>query len=103
MVGQQLTLWLSLPLQADSIAIPASALYGNNSLYIIEDGRMQSVKVKRLGQLSVDGQVQLLVKSEVLTSGTEIITTHLPNAISGLRVQSVNPNSTQDKQHAGQG
>ena len=88
LVGQQLSLQLSLPEQENSVLVPSSALYGNNRVYLLNQGRMESVVVERLGQLTVNGSNRLLVRSNRLDPGSEIITTHLPNAVTGLRVQS---------------
>lgn len=88
LIGQQLTLRLSLLTQSKGVVIPASALYGDKQIFLLKEGRMQSVEVERLGQVSVNGQARLLIGSDLLGDDSEIIVTHLPNAVSGLRVQS---------------
>ena len=88
--GQQLNLYLSLPPDGLGVAIPASALYGNDRIYLLQEGRMQSVQVERLGQTTIDGRNLLLVASDKLASGSEVIATHLPNAVDGLKVQADN-------------
>ena len=80
-----------LPAQADVIAVPYSALYGNDGLYLVdEDERLQRITVTRVGdQLQANGQYHALVRSEQLRGGETLVITHLPNAINGLRVTTV--------------
>ncbi len=97
LIGQQLTLQLSLPEQTNSVAVPASALYGNDRLFLLNEGRMKSVIVEKLGQVLINNRALMLVRSDSLTSGDEVITTHLPNAVNGLRVQSSNTEDGQEQ------
>lgn len=75
--------------------VPYQAMYGTDRLYRIVDNRLQSVKVSSVGEyhlqsLSQDeAQPQLLVASDELQSGDWILSTHLPNAINGLKVDIV--------------
>jgi multidrug resistance efflux pump len=72
----------------DAIAIPYAALYGGRQVYRIVEGRLQAVEVAVLGDLP--GQPpRLLVTSTALKAGDELAATHLPNAVSGLKVQPV--------------
>lgn len=82
-------LLLQRPERDNLIAIPFSALYGADSVYIMtDDNRMQRVTVQRVGEaLSENGERRLLIASEHLKPGMHLITTHLPNAITGLKVK----------------
>ncbi|RKR72392.1 efflux RND transporter periplasmic adaptor subunit [Marinobacter nauticus] len=82
-------LLLQRPARDNLIAIPFSALYGADSVYIMtDDNRMQRVTVQRVGEaLSENGARRLLIASEHLKPGMRLITTHLPNAITGLKVK----------------
>ena len=82
-------LLLQRPARDNLIAIPFSALYGADSVYIMtDDNRMQRVTVQRVGEaLSENGERRLLIASEHLKPGMRLITTHLPNAITGLKVK----------------
>ncbi len=73
----------------DAIAIPYSALYGSDSVYLMTgDSRMQRATVKRLGEArGSNGERHVLVSAEGLETGDSLITTHLPNAMSGLKVE----------------
>ena len=81
-------LLLQRPARDNLIAIPFSALYGADSVYIMtDDNRMQRVTVQRVGEaLSENGERRLLIASDHLKPGMRLITTHLPNAITGLKV-----------------
>lgn len=82
-------LLLQRPARDNLIPIPFSALYGADSVYIMtDDNRMQRVTVQRVGEaLSENGERRLLIASEHLKPGMRLITTHLPNAITGLKVK----------------
>ena len=89
-IGNLLKLELSLPEQENVIAVPFRAIYGNNRLYLFNDGVMKSVNVETLGQAeSKRGEKLLLVRNSEINGDTSIITTHLPNAIDGLKVKIV--------------
>lgn len=86
--GRSLSLALSLPPQPDLIALPPTALYGTDRVYKVVDSRLEPVQVQRIGQLTTaEGKDQILVQSERLQAGEQVITTQLPNAIAGLLVQ----------------
>ena len=71
-----------------AVALPYSALYGSDRIYLIEDDRLQAVTVKVLGDLVVDGKLWALVEPS-FASGSKVNITHLPNAVSGLKVLGV--------------
>lgn len=82
-VGQVLSIELELPPVDNAVAIPHSALYGNDHVYRIRDNRLEQVSVERLGATD-DGA--LLIRAAGLSAGDRIATTQLPNAIDGLKV-----------------
>jgi putative NADH-flavin reductase len=54
---------------------------------IADDNRMQRVSIERVGEaLSANGERRLLVAGGALTLGARLIITHLPNALTGLKV-----------------
>ena len=89
--GQTLSIRLQLPKQDTLFALPPEALYGTNRVYRLDENeRLQAVRVELAGQRQLpDGQQQVLVSADALSSGDRIITTQLPNAIGGLPVQVV--------------
>ena len=86
-IGNLVAISVPKPASENSVALPYSAFYGNNTVYALEDGRMVRVEVQRVGETrQEDGQRWILVRSEALQAGMQIITTHLPNALQGLKV-----------------
>jgi multidrug efflux pump subunit AcrA (membrane-fusion protein) len=91
-LGNLLKLNLQRPAQPDLISIPFQAIYGNNRIYLLRDGRMQGVEVEAVGQhftSESEAQARLLIRSPHIRKGDRIIRTHLPNAVSGLKVEVV--------------
>ena len=87
--GALLTLNFNLPYQNEVIAIPYQAIYGNSRLYLLSDDRLQGIDVETAGQFRDEtGDSFLLVRSDQINEGDSIVITHLPNAVSGLKVKS---------------
>ena len=89
-LGKFVELTLKLTQQSSVIAIPFNALYGLNKVYRLTDGYLQSVNVERVGEYHTEQGISLLVRSEELKETDQIVSTQLPNAITGLRVETVN-------------
>ncbi|WP_417530871.1 efflux RND transporter periplasmic adaptor subunit [Marinobacter lipolyticus] len=87
--GGLLQVTLERAARGNTVAIPFSALYGAGSVYLMTaDSRMERVKVERIGEArGQNGERRLLVSGEALASGAHLITTHLPNAVTGLKVE----------------
>ncbi|MBB3229968.1 efflux RND transporter periplasmic adaptor subunit [Halomonas stenophila] len=87
--GSLVDVRLERPVAEDTLAVPASALYGDDVLYLMDaDGRMRRLAVSRRGQVpGPDGESWVLVAGETLADGQRVITTHLPNAVQGLKVE----------------
>ncbi|WP_425056222.1 efflux RND transporter periplasmic adaptor subunit [Pseudomonas abyssi] len=91
-LGNLMAVSVARPSRNDSVALPYSALYGNNTIYTVNDSRLQAIAVERVGEtLDEQGNSRVLVRSQALQSGMQIVTTHLPNAMSGLRVDTGEP------------
>ncbi|MAX32177.1 MAG: RND transporter [Halomonadaceae bacterium] len=101
--GSILSVLLELPPVANTLAVPYSTLYGNDTLYLVnEDDRLERLSVTVLGEtvpraaeqeggatdeaMTASGERWLLVRSDSLASGQRVVTTHLPNAVDGLLV-----------------
>ena len=90
--GSLLPVTLQRPQQEQVVSVPYSALYGADTLYAVDDdSRLQRLRVERVGEArggdARPGDARnLLVRSAELQTGMRIITTHLPNAMSGLKV-----------------
>lgn len=85
-VGSLVTLRLALAAQENSVPLPYTALYGGGRIYRVEQGRIQAVPVEVVGDLA-GPPPRMLVRSAALRAGDRVMTTHLPNAVTGLRVE----------------
>lgn len=86
-IGSAVRIRLTLPPIDNTIAIPPTALYSRNHIYQIDDeNKLQSIKVKPLGETSHDGGEEWLLVTGDIAANTTILTTALPNAISGLAI-----------------
>ncbi len=86
-IGETLELTLFLPPVENAYSLPVSSIYGTNRIYRVEDERLVAVKVKKLGSQYINDNQFVLVSSEKLKAGDEIIITQLPHAVSGLKVE----------------
>lgn len=94
-LGQLLTVYLERPTREAVVEVPFRAVYGGSRLYVVKDGRMHGVDVDSLGtRIGADGEERLLVRSDQLAAGDALVTTHMPNAIEGLRVAIVGAESS---------
>lgn len=81
------TLRVYLPMLNDVIAVPASALYGNNRIYVVDDGRLRGEPADILGQDPDRAGEGYLIRADGVASGEAILTTRLDRPETGLRVQ----------------
>ena len=89
-IGNLLQVRLQRPAQDQVLAVPYRAIYGNNRIYLLRAGRMHAVNVESVGQFTdVDNVSALLIRSADIQPGDQIITTHLSNAVDGLKVKVV--------------
>ena len=78
---------------AGVVSVPYGALFGGNRVYRVEGDRLKAVEVEVLGE-GVQGPgafapAQLLIRSAALKDGEQLLATHLPNAVTGLKVEVV--------------
>lgn len=89
-LGQMVSVRLVRPQRADAVAVPFQAVYGGDRVYKLVDGRMRGLQVESLGGMNDgNGGERLLVRSDELAAGDEVVVTHMPNAIDGLRVEAI--------------
>ena len=87
-LGRTVSLRITLPAQDNVVAVPVQAVYGQQRLFLIEDGRLTGIDVERVGAITGnDGEQRLLVRSDAFDEGTRILTSQLTNAVTGLRVR----------------
>jgi len=89
-IGRVVHIKVILPMESNVIALPVQSIYENDRIYRVEENRLNAVNVDRIGDYETpDGQYRVLVRSNTLHAGEQIITTQLPRAISGLLVDPV--------------
>ena len=87
-LGRTVELVLDLPAVHDAVAVPREALYGTDRVFVIDEGRMKGVQVERLGETHPDeGESRVILRNPALKPPVQLIVTHLPNAIDGLKVK----------------
>jgi len=94
-IGSVLTITLSRPAAAGTVAVPYSALYGSDRIYVVNGDRLKELTVDVVGDVPAPNKGTgrwLLIHSPDITASTQIATTHLPNAIDGLKVQVLDGN-----------
>jgi len=69
----------------NGFAAPYSALYGSDRVYVVREGMLEKRHVEILGETRVKQRTWVLLKGNV-KNGEQVVTTHLPNAITGLKV-----------------
>ena len=87
--GEMREIVLSVPLAELAFAVPYSALYGQDRVYVIDGERLVARKVQRVGDWMQDSQRWALVVGD-LALGEQVLVTQLPNAVDGLRVRVLN-------------
>ena len=85
-LGASLTVTLQRPSQKNVIALPYSAIYDNNRIYRVTNQRIEAISVDILGDYKNGEQRLLLVHSPQLQQDDRIVTTQLPGAVTGLKV-----------------
>lgn len=92
-LGKAVDVTVVMPVLEQVTGIPVQSLYGDDRVYTIEDGRLRGVRVDTLGRrLDRNGQVQLLVRPQGDQLHGQILTTNLPQASTGLKVDVVSGN-----------
>ena len=87
-LGRAVNLRITLPAIPNAVAVPVQAVYGQQRLFLVEDGLLVGIDVERLGEITnAEGHLELLVRAEALQDGTRVLTSQLSNAVTGLRVR----------------
>jgi multidrug efflux pump subunit AcrA (membrane-fusion protein) len=90
-LGAFVDVLLHLPAAPDTIAVPFAALVGGNRVFVVEDGRLRALPVERVGEVDLGDSRGLLLRAPGITAGAPVMVTHLPNAVDGLKVETVAP------------
>jgi HlyD family secretion protein len=85
-IGRVLRASITLPAEADLVALPTESIYENDRIYRVIDRRLQAIQIERVGETSVEGRYQVLVRAAELKGGASVLVTQLPQAVSGMLV-----------------
>jgi biotin carboxyl carrier protein len=89
-VGSLVALDVARATVQDAVLLPYDALYSGRTVYRIRENRLQAVAVTVMGEqpaAQAGAQPLLVVRAPELAEGAVVLRTHLPNAVSGLRVE----------------
>ena len=90
-LGRAVEIAISMPALDNIIPLPLQSIYDNKRVYLIEDGRLRSIDVSPIGQrVNAQGELEVLVHQDPLSSGVAILATNLPKASTGLKVDIIN-------------
>lgn len=90
-LGRAVDVRIELPARQDLVALPPQSLYGNERVFLVDGERLRAVSVTAVGQRrTADGQLSVLVNAKNLPTGSQVLSTNLPKATTGLRVQVIN-------------
>ncbi len=101
-LGAFVDLVLERPPAAETFSLPFAALNGGERVFAVNGGRLQAVPVERVGEISVNGTSEVLVRAPGLAAGARILVTHLPNAVDGLKVQELGAGAADAAAEAGE-
>lgn len=88
-LGNFLKLTVKRAPQKNVVQLPLSALYGTSRIYLKQQGRLQGIDVEVVGHVKgPNGTPFILVRSHSIQPTSDIVITHLPNAVNGLKVES---------------
>lgn len=89
--GRSLSLDLTMPEQSNLLALPPQAIFGTDRIYTVKNNRLQGRTIERVGDIrDRNGESKVLVRSPSIQSGEQILSTQLPNAMTGLLVDVAN-------------
>ena len=86
--GRALQLSVTLPAIPETVVLPYEALYENSRIYRIDnEGQLDPLKISILGWGGTADKSLIVVHGPLLNRGDRIVTTHLPEAMKGLKVR----------------
>lgn len=94
-VGRTVPIYIGLQAQQNVYALPVTAIYGSDKIFKVKNGKLNAIKIIRVGstnrstgrQDGKNSQDNVIVRSDKLQPGDEIVISQLPNAVSGLEVK----------------
>ena len=70
--------------------MPVYALYENQTVYRIDEQRLQAVHYETVGDyMATDNELRVLIRSAEIKAGDQLLASQLPRAITGLLVEPI--------------
>ncbi len=89
-IGRVLSMTVDLPIQQDVLSMPVYALYENQTVYRIDEQRLQAVHYETVGDyMATDNELRVLIRSAEIKAGDQLLASQLPRAITGLLVEPI--------------
>ncbi len=89
-IGRVLSMTVDLPMERDVLSMPVYALYENQTVYRIDEQRLQAVPYETVGDyLAADNELRVLIRSDAIEAGDQLLASQLPRAITGLLVEPI--------------
>jgi len=86
-LGRAGEVYLHMPPLDNAVALPPTAIYGQQRIYRVVDGTLHTIMIQRLGEVLMDnGERWQLVRGDI-QAGDEILITQLSSAVGGLKVK----------------
>ena len=88
-LGKTVSALIILPPVEQTMVVPASSIYQENYIYQVVNDQLKSIKINRLGQWynrEEPNQSFWIITAEI-EEGSKILSSLLPNAIDGLKVE----------------
>ena len=98
LIGETVTVFAELQEEKNTIALPHDAIYGTDSIFTIIDERLNRVPINWLGETFINNQKMILIRSDELNDGSQVLVSKFANAMHGLKVD-VNNNSSKVPGH----
>lgn len=89
-IGRVLSMTVDLPIEPDVLSMPVYALYENQTVYRIDEQRLQAVRYETVGDyIAADDELRVLIRSREIEAGDQLLASQLPRAITGLLVEPI--------------
>lgn len=89
-IGRVLSMTVDLPIEEGVLSMPVYALYENQTVYRIEEQRLQAVRYEAVGDyVAADDELRVLIRSNAISPGDQLLASQLPRAITGLLVEPI--------------
>lgn len=94
-IGLVVSLAVDLPIEEDVISMPVHALYENQTIYRIEEQRLEAVSYETVGDyIAADNEFRILIRSPQIKAGDQLLGSQLSRAMTGLLVDPISSTSS---------